>query len=68
MPLTMQKMKALRPELAKLAMEKYPPTKKERQGCHMEKARMEGLRLEYIKRLVSHTAKQEYDGTGIHTD
>lgn len=39
-------------EKEKRIYEKYPPTKKEISGCSIEKARMEGLRNEFRKRLV----------------
>lgn len=51
---------AERPEVSKLVYEKYPGTKLEK-TCAVEKNRMDGLRLQMAKRLLSLAKeKKEY--------
>lgn len=61
--MTLKMIQNRRPEVAKLAMEKYPLNKAERRGCQTEKAKRDYLRWEYAKRLINETPqseKQEY--------
>jgi len=52
---------AVKPEIGKAVYEKYPLTKKEKQGCASEKAYMDGKRLELAKRLMDAPTKKEYE-------
>lgn len=45
--------------IEKMVYDKYPTTKKERQGCQQEKQRMEALRREYRKRLMDQQGKEK---------
>lgn len=57
---TLQMILAERPEVSKLVYEKYPGTKLEK-TCAVEKNRMDGLRLQMAKRLLSLAKeKKEY--------
>ena len=59
--MTLPQILATLPHLKKEVYDRYPSTKKERQGCAMEKARLDALRAAYAKRLmVDEREKYEY--------
>ncbi|MBL7738502.1 MAG: hypothetical protein JNK14_04735 [Chitinophagaceae bacterium] len=47
----MKKIFSERPEIEKMAYDRYPLTKAERRGCQTEKSKNDWKRFEYAKRL-----------------
>lgn len=63
MHLTIRKFLKMHPQTEKMIYEKYPLSKGERRGCHIEKALRDNMRLEYGKKLIEQPKKDEQPAT-----
>lgn len=59
--MTLKMIRHSRPEIAKLVMETYPKSKKEKKGCETEKAKMEHKRWVLAKRLIEEGQREKVE-------
>jgi len=65
--MTLKMILSSRPEIAKVVRERYPKSKRERQGCQTEIAKRDYMRWMCAKRLLEEEQREkvEYDSGAI---